>query len=297
MPHLLLKPGGAGADPLAMLPLARIAAAALLAVGPPSLARADIYRWTDAQGRPHFTQDLSQVPAEQRAESERSALEETPTSEAAPPAALARVTRAPRVRAGRAIEVPFEKHGNAMLVYVRINDAVTAPFLVDTGASDVVVPGHVAHAAGIRVTRDTPRQSYQTANGMIDSPIVTLASVEVGDARVENLQGSLSDSMSVGLLGGTFFNNFTFQVDPAASVITLLPNAQMRGGANHREWRERFQALREEIAAIDAHTSGAPLLDEARVRAFAQKRAALEAELEALDREATAAGVPQAWRE
>jgi clan AA aspartic protease (TIGR02281 family) len=280
-----------------MRPLAPFAAAALLAAGLARAACADIYQWTDGEGRTHFTQDLSRVPAGQREEAERSGRKETRSSEAAPPAALARVTRPVRVRPGRAVEIPFERHGNAMLVYVRINDAVTAPFMVDTGASDVVVPGDVARAAGIRVTRDTPRQSYQTANGMIDSPIVTLASVEVGDARVENLRGSLSDSMSVGLLGATFFNNYTFQVDPAANLITLLPNAQMRGGADQHDWRERFHELREEIAAIDAHTAGAPLMDDARVHTLAQKRAALEAELEALDREATAAGVPQAWRD
>jgi clan AA aspartic protease (TIGR02281 family) len=294
--RLLLKTGCDGADSLAMRPLAPIAAAALLAAGLAATARADIYRWTDAQGRTRFTQDLSQVPPEQRAAAERTGRKETRSSEP-PPAALTRVATAARGRAGRAIEIPFERQGNAMIVYVRVNDAVTAPFLVDTGASDVVVPGHVARAAGIRVTRDTPRQSYQTANGMIDSPIVTLASVEVGAARVENLRGSLSDSMAVGLLGASFFNNFTFQVDPAAHLITLLPNAQLRGGASQPEWRERFQELRREIAAIDAHTAGAALLDDARVRTFAQKRAALEAELEALDREATVAGVPQAWRE
>ena len=30
-------------------------------------ANAEIYRWTDADGRVHFTQDLSQVPPDQRA--------------------------------------------------------------------------------------------------------------------------------------------------------------------------------------------------------------------------------------
>jgi hypothetical protein len=159
------------------------------------------------------------------------------------------------------------------------------------------VPSHVASAAGVHVTRDTPRQSYQTANGMIESPIVTLASIELGGARVENLRGSLSDSMPVGLLGGTFFNNFTMQIDPAANVLTLVPNAHVRGGANHAEWRGRFDELRRAIAAIDAHTEGAPLLDEDRAGALAQKRAALAGELEALEQEANAAGVPQAWRE
>jgi hypothetical protein len=87
------------------------------------------------------------------------------------------------------------------------------------------------------------------------------------------------------------------QIDPAANLITLLPNSHVAGGATPAEWRARFHELRREIAAIDAHTAGGPLLDEARARTFAEKRAALGAELEALEREANAAGVPQAWRD
>ena len=270
--------------------------AALLAAGLADGARADIYRWTDAEGRTHFTQSLAQVPPAYRAEAERSARKETPRTVAAS-TALTRVAPTARLRGGRPIEIPFEKQGNAMLVYVRINDAVTSPFLVDTGASDVVVPGHVARAAGIRVAVDTPRQRYETANGTIEAPVVLLDSVQVGGARVENLRGSLSDSMSIGLLGGTFFHNFTMQIDPAASVITLLPNSHMAGGATPAEWRARFHGLRREIEIIDAHLAGGSLLDEARERTFQEKRAALAAELEALEHEANAAGVPQAWRD
>jgi clan AA aspartic protease (TIGR02281 family) len=277
--------------------LAPLAPALLLAAGLAAPAWADIYRWTDAEGRTHFTQDLARVPAVHRAEAERSARKELPRSESGAPAALARVSGSARARSVRPVHIPFEKHGNAMLVYARINDAVTAPFLVDTGASDVVVPSHVARAAGVQVTRDTPRERYQTANGLIESPIVTLASVEVGEARLEGVRGSLSDSMAVGLLGGTFFNHFTMQIDPGAAVITLSPNAQVRGGANQAEWRERFRALRREIEAIDAHTRGGRLLDEGRADELARKRADRLADLEALEQAANAAGVPQAWRE
>jgi len=44
------------------------ALAALLGAAP---ASAEIYRWTDAQGREHFTMDLHRVPSEHRAEAER----------------------------------------------------------------------------------------------------------------------------------------------------------------------------------------------------------------------------------
>ncbi|HEY8122567.1 MAG TPA: TIGR02281 family clan AA aspartic protease [Myxococcota bacterium] len=276
-----------------MRPPARIAVAVLLAACLPALAGAEIFRWVDAQGNEHFTQDLWQVPPPLRAQAERTAKTETPRT-SPPPAAMAQVAHT-RVRPGRTFEIPFEKQGSAMLVYVRLNDRVTAPFLVDTGASDVVVPAHVALAAGIEVRHDTPRQAYQTANGMVESPVVTLASVEVGDARVENVRGSLSGGMSVGLLGGSFFNNFTIQIDPAANVITLSPNAHVRGGANLEEWRARFHELRSSIEMLDAHLSALTELDDGRV--LAQRRQALVDELEALEHEANVANVPQAWRE
>ena len=42
-------------------------------------------------------------------------------------------------------------HRNAILVYARLNDRVSAPFYVDTGAADVVVPAEVAEQDARRV--------------------------------------------------------------------------------------------------------------------------------------------------
>jgi clan AA aspartic protease (TIGR02281 family) len=290
-----LKHARADTDVVAMRLRTHLAVAALAAsLG--SFASAEIYRWVDAEGRVHFTQDLAQVPAHARGEAERSARSESPRR--APPAASAAVALASRPRASRgSVQIPFEKHANAMLVYVRINDAVTAPFLVDTGASDVVVPMHVANAAGIRVSADTPHEVYETANGRIASPVVTLASVEAGNARIENVRGSLSDAMDVGLLGGSFFNNFRFEIDPGANVITLHPNENVRAGANPGEWRQRFRELRRDLAALDRHLANGVLVDEARAADLARRRAKIAAELEALDEEANRAGVPETWRE
>ena len=39
----------------------------------PTWSSAEIYRWTDAEGRVHFTQDLSQVPPAHRARAEAGA--------------------------------------------------------------------------------------------------------------------------------------------------------------------------------------------------------------------------------
>ncbi|MDX1648813.1 MAG: TIGR02281 family clan AA aspartic protease [Myxococcota bacterium] len=276
---------------------AGIALLASLLIGPP--AGAEIYRWTDAQGRVHFTEDLGQVPADQRTAATEAAQRRSRAPSRLqtyerpdPPARRARPYAGSRV-----LRVPFVKRGGAMLVQVRINDRVTAPFLVDTGASDVAIPASVAARAGIRVGPDAPRAVYQTANGLVSKPLVTLDSVEVGEARLEDVRGSVSDSMEVGLLGGTFFNNFTLQIDPASSVLTLVRNDRVRRGLSERQWRDRFRELRGKLARVRRYLEENRLARQDRVAQLETARDRLARELEALEREADRASVPHGWRE
>ena len=102
---------------------------------------------------------------------------------------------------------------------------------------------------------------------MIRQPVVQLDAVEVGEARVENVRGSISESLPVGLLGTSFFNHFTLQIDPAARMLTLVENANMRGGASEAQWSERFRALRERQARLESHLEDGPLTDESRTHA------------------------------
>ena len=52
---------------------ARALPLAVLALAVAGAARGEIYRWTDAEGRLHFTQHLDQVPPEQREAARRGA--------------------------------------------------------------------------------------------------------------------------------------------------------------------------------------------------------------------------------
>jgi aspartyl protease family protein len=271
----------------------------------------EIYRWTDTQGVEHFSHELGKVPPEHRDAALRGAGQERPSrlqtygSEAPGPAApgfgalfAPRPTPAPavsRVRGGE-IQIPFVKHGTLMMVHVRLNDRVDAPFIVDTGASGVSIPRSVAGELGIRIGPDTPRLQVQTASGIVEEPLVALASVQVGGARVENLDALVSSSMGIGLLGGTFFNNFVYQVDAAQGVLTLRANEGVRGGFAEAQWRERFARARHEIDRLAAYLDAQDERDPRRGQ-LERSLEGLRAELEALDREATLAGVPHAWRD
>lgn len=284
-------------------------ALALLAAAP-SGAEGEIYRWIDARGGVHFTRDLNEVPPGSRQAALESARSPGPSrlqtygDAPAPfgvPAEAAAAPLPPRapgraLAAGRELRIPFVRSGTLMLVQVTLNDRIEAPFLIDTGASGISIPDRVARELGLHIDSDTPRLQVQTAAGVVSEPLVQLDSVQVGPARVEGLAALVNSSMEVGLLGGSFFNNFVYQVDAAAGVITLRANESVRGGFVESQWRERFRGARAELDRVTDYTVG---FDEGSAR-----RTELEGTLRALqdaydelEREANAAEVPRSWRE
>ena len=273
-------------------------AAALLAIAGP--ARAEIYRWTDAQGRIHFTERIEQVPPEHRnAARERAAAsggaDRVHTYSGSPsdgPAAAA-----PARRSRGEIEIPFTKLGPLMRVDAMVDDSVSIPFLIDTGASGVSIPTAYAAKLGVRVRPDTPHVSVTTANGVVERPLVTLHSVQVEGARVESLVATLDPSLEFGLLGGSFFNNYIYRVDAARSVMTLVPNSQIRGGVGQAEWRERFRVWTDPLQRLDQYLRDHPYLETQERAALAVRQQQLEAGLSALEQQADDLGVPQSWRD
>lgn len=274
-------------------------ALAIVAAAP---ASAEIYQWTDSEGRIHFTEHLDRVPPAQRESALRGAREEgradalqTYGGGDTPAAPAPSGTRSARF--ARELRIPFERDGTLMRVNVRLNDTLSAPFYVDTGASGVALPTHVANALGLRVGPNTPHVAVTTANGRVLRPLFRLDAVELGGARVEGLEATLSPAMEIGLLGGAFFNNFVYRVDAAENVITLAPNEGLRGGLDAQAWRARFQALQAPLDTLEAY-----LVPENRLRSeeretLEQRRAQLRAQLGELELEANRQAVPQAWRE
>jgi clan AA aspartic protease (TIGR02281 family) len=299
--------GNAGRRRSHSIRLGFLAVAALLIAGS---STAEIYKWKDHQGRLHFAQDLSQVPSEHRAQAEASvraprSSREIQIYEPTPPAARSTHSRSTRSKSPtsrpKVHRIKVTPSGNSMRVNVRLNDDVIAPFLIDTGATDVVLPMGVARELGLDL--DSARtQHYRTANGMVESHVVTLDSVELGGARVENVPASISRSMSVGLLGLSYFNHFRYRVDPAAGVVTLEDNGMVesgtiRGGRSEKQWRNEFRRLAARRDAIET------LIDDADSKGARHKQKLRDAydetdrQLEVLDDEADEARVPMRWRD
>ena len=83
--------------------------------------------------------------------------------------------------------------------------------------------------------------------------------------------------MEIGLLGLSFFNHFTYNVDAAAGVLTLVPNdlaesGAIRGGRSEAQWRAEYQDLRARIETVDQEYESE--VDEQGARARAARAAA-----------------------
>jgi clan AA aspartic protease (TIGR02281 family) len=273
----------------------------------PSAAAGDIYRWVDAEGRLHVAQHLDEVPPQYRdaaaqgaSESGRGSVQTFNTPTALPAAQAPDGSRpSPLLRIYR---IAVQRAGTGMLVQVRLNDRVTAPFLIDTGASDVLIPKAIADELGLGTGPDTRTVRYATANGHIDAPVVMLDAVDLGGARVEKVPASVSAGMEVGLLGLSYFNHFTYNIDAAAGILTLTPNnlvesGAIRGGRSEAQWRAEFQNVRVRIAAVEAKRETVPPNHSRELSRLDDEKAKLERQLDQLETEADAARVPVIWRE
>lgn len=280
-------------------------------------AQAEIYQWKDTAGRLHFAQDLNQVPDEYRAQAEGRVRKEgtgpeiqryqpapaAPRPSAAPVRTRSTgiVRRGPVGSGAQTYRIPVERAGTSMLVQVRLNDHVTAPFHIDTGASDVVIPQWVAEKLDLDLEGNRTG-FYGTANGVVQQALVTLSSVDLGGARAENVPATVSPSMSQGLLGLSYFNHFRYDFDPVAGIVTLTPNGLVeagviKSGRTEAQWRSQFGQLSERHSAIER------ALDTINPN-WSRRREELEALIEETERqrevlevEADDAQVPMTWRE
>lgn len=272
-----------------------------------TLATAEVYRWVDADGRLHFTTELHEVPAAKRGAAWEEAVEKAqpsspPSKSAAPPASRAPSTARSAAADSEVYVVEVERAGTGMVVPVRLNDRVTAQFLIDTGASDVLLPSAVAEELGIRIGPETRRVRYATANGVVENPVVTLDSVDLGGARVEGVPASVSPSLPIGLLGLSFFHHFTYQIDAARGRVELRPNGLVekgliRGGRSEAQWRAEFASLDARRRAVE-EALGSIASSRGRERIRLQSLLAdLERDRGLLEEEADRGRVPVAWRQ
>jgi len=105
-----------------------------------------------------------------------------------------------------AIEIPLEKEGGVYKVPVRINGVITLRFILDSGASEVVIPSDVAQtlfrANTIQETDFLPGKTYSLADGSeLKSPRFVIRELEIGGVKINNVPGSIAPRSGDLLLG------------------------------------------------------------------------------------------------
>jgi clan AA aspartic protease (TIGR02281 family) len=126
-------------------------------------------------------------------------------------------------------EVKLTKRAGTYMVPVRINDAITLDFLLDTGAADVAIPADVVftlHRTGtVKISDFVGTETYVLADGSeLPSARFILHELKVGDHVVKNVTASMAPARADHpLLGQSFLSKFvSWSIDNERNVLVLL---------------------------------------------------------------------------
>jgi clan AA aspartic protease (TIGR02281 family) len=274
----------------------------LLAVLVPS-SYGEMYKWVDEKGTVYFTDDLSSIPEKYRPDAEtRKPPKETSTPQ---PQEKLKPSLPEKISEPEGITVDLVRSGEVSFTEVVLNQRIKQHFIVDTGASFTVISREAAKELGITIDENTPFVPITTASSVIFNPVVTLRSIRVGEAEVENVDVVVHSlpGGSAGLLGNSFLSRFKVVLDPINGKMTLHSMQGSRspdrpGGYGRDFWVGQFRfynRVLEELIKIKQKYEGKGSSSElVRVKNAIRY---FENQLSELDRRASFAGVPRNWRQ
>jgi len=114
--------------------------------------------------------------------------------------------------------VSFTGSSSNIMVNVLINDLVRANFVLDTGASLVVISRDIANKLGIGIRREESSIFITLADGRkVNANIVTIKSLRIGRIEGKDIEAAVLDyeenSDLEGLLGMSFLKQFMINID------------------------------------------------------------------------------------
>ena len=264
----------------------------------------EMYKWVDEKGTVHFTDDLSTIPEKYREDAEtRKSSKETSTPQ---PRETTPNPLPTKVAEPEGVTVDLMRSGEVSFTEVVLNERIKQHFMVDTGASFTVISREAAKELGITIDENTPFIPVATASSIIFNPLVTLRSVRVGEAQVENVDTMVHNlpGDSAGLLGNSFLSKFKVVLDSVNGKMTLYslegpPSPDRPGGYGRDFWVSQFRFYTRVLDQLKNmkrryEGRGGSSSELARVNNAIRY---FENQLSELDRKASFAGVPRNWRE
>jgi clan AA aspartic protease (TIGR02281 family) len=178
-----------------------------LLVGSPLPAAAQVYQWTSSTGsivisdsRTAFGANVPHAVARQNVKPLSSSTQE---------------------RATRETRVPFQILYQLIQVSAQINSTITAPFFVDSGATDVIIPLALAEQLGFCAKCPHERTWVEGITGRVELPTMWIDRLSVGSIHISRVKVLVSEHIQAGLLGASFLNRFAYTVDLDARELRL----------------------------------------------------------------------------
>ncbi len=172
----------------------------------------EMYRWIDGQGIVHFTNAMDEIPEPFRS---RATLIRRAERRPVPVAPL------PPDNAS----IQFQRRGDLMVVKGVLNGNLAVNFVVDTGASYTTISRATAAALKIELGGTPTMLSFNTANGVIQAPLATLRSMDIGGLELKDVTVAVHDvfpdTAVAGLLGLNFLSNFRLDIDSQSGLLNL----------------------------------------------------------------------------
>lgn len=263
----------------------------------------ELYKWVDEKGTIHFTDDLLSVPERYRQDAEtRNPPKDISTSQ---PQEEPKSIPHPPVSEEKGITVDLVRKHELFLVEVVLNGWKKQQFIIDTGATFTLINRQTARELGITINETTPFIQVASVSDIISTPLVSLESLRVGKAEVENVEILIYPMAggADGLLGNSFLNKFKVEIDSINNKMTLhpmkgIPSPEYPGGYSKGYWVGQFrfyhrnlEDLKKLKTKIESQGAQGELIRiNNTIRYF-------ENQLSELERRASFAGVPRNWRE
>jgi aspartyl protease family protein len=122
-------------------------------------------------------------------------------------------------------EIAFRAGGNGHFRIEALVDGKPVLFLLDTGASDVVLSPRDAERIGFDASRLDFSRRYSTANGVVYAAPVALGTVEIASIRLGNVAAAVNGApLDSSLLGMSFLDRLSgYSVENGTLVLRQAP--------------------------------------------------------------------------
>jgi len=122
-------------------------------------------------------------------------------------------------------QVPIKRRDHSVVIIdAKFNNRKQFDMLLDSGASLTVITRTMAQDLGIRPEHIVQTQTFSTANGLTEMPIVYIQSLNVGGLVARDVPVAVAGpEMDIGLLGQDFLQRYDVTIKRDSVVFHRRP--------------------------------------------------------------------------